>query len=638
MSGFGVRIDLRNPVEALSAAGRMGNWLKRRARDGESGWCEGPAALVHAAYHTVPEDLGVVQPLASNDGHLRIVAFARIDNRSELLGALGSSAVRGGVSAAHLILAAYQRWGVECVRHLVGDFAFAIWDDRAQSLFCGRDPIGVRTLCYCADDDGIVVGSEVGVVLSGLERRPAHHRAMIEDELANRWERYLHETAYEGLFRLPPGYRLQFSHGKVTLDRYWVPRAEPKRWKDPREYLVEFRTRFSTAVRDRLSAVGPVGMAVSGGMDSSSVACVAHDLMERGDAPPAAVRLYSSVFKETRYADEQAYFDAVAAHCSRFEAQRVPSDDLWALREFGSDGGYPLDEPEISKNRAFSVGVVRAAAADGCRVLLGGFAGDQVLCGDGYPLPNLLRDVPLPAVRSELPHFHRRSGRPRWWILATAFGLPYVPQQWQDTLAAKLRNAGEAPLGLPLRAPSTTPLRRPGALAVPPLPTRAAAEIYGQVANGLFQAEMGDLVISALETGVEWRFPFLDVRFVELMLSLPGGALFKDGVMKLPLRQALGDLLPDMVRTRTTNAHFSELGKRGLREQECARRAALLNDPRIVSQGYVEPERLRVAWDLWEQSPARYCARPLFGSLLVEAWLRSQEEETGLGLVKEDPN
>jgi asparagine synthase (glutamine-hydrolysing) len=634
MSGFGARIDFRRPLQLPASARRMAHWLERRARDGGSQWTEGPAALVHAAYHTVPEDVNVVQPFASRDGHLRIVAFARIDNRSELLAALGSAELGEGASA-HLILAAYQRWGPECVRHLIGDFAFAIWDRRAQHLFCARDPLGLRTLYYSADDNGIVVGSEVGVVLAGLERRPPHHRAMIEDQLANRWERYLHETAYEGLYRLPPAHRLQFSHSRVELDRYWVPRVEPPRRQDEREYVQEFRSRFTTAVRDRLPAVGPVGVSVSGGMDSSSVACVSHDLMSRAAAPPAKVRLYSSVFRDTRYADEHEYFDAVAARCSQFEAVRVVSDDLWALREFGGDRGYPMDEPEVSKNRAFSVGVARAAAADGCRVLLGGFAGDQVLCGDAYPLPNLLQDVPLSRVLHELPHFHRRSGRPGWWILATAFGLPHLPKRLQTALSAKLRQAAGAQYGLPLRAPSTAPPALPSAQEQPSLPTRAAADIYGQLTNGLFQAEMGDLNVSALEAGVEWRFPFLDVRFVELMLSLPGGALFRDGVMKLPLRQALGDLLPAEVRTRTTNAHFSELGRRGLRERERSRRLALLDEPRLVSQGYVEAARLRAAWDLWEQNPARYCARPLFGSLLIEAWLRSQEEETGLGLVKE---
>jgi asparagine synthetase B (glutamine-hydrolysing) len=374
-------------------------------------------------------------------------------------------------------------------------------------------------------------------------------------------------------------------------------------------------------------------------MDSSSVACVAADLL-KGPFPAgkSPVRLYSSVFSDTPYADERAYFEAVAARCRQFEARRVPSDDLWALREFGRDQGYPLDEPEIGKNRALSVGVARAAVNEGCRVLLGGFGGDQVLCGDAYPLPNLLGDVPFPEVFRELPHFHRRSGRPRWWILATAFGLPLLPGGWRDALAAKLRVAAVAAQRLPLRAPSTEPLRFPGALALPPLPTRAAREIYRQLTYGLFQAELGDLNVSALEAGVEWRFPFLDLRFVELMLSMPAGALFAGGVMKLPLRQALGDLLPDELRTRNSHAHFSELGKRGLREREQGRRKALLAQPQLVAQGYVEPTRLREAWERWELTPARYCARPLFGSLLVEAWLRSQEEERGVVLEKEDRN
>jgi asparagine synthase (glutamine-hydrolysing) len=173
----------------------------------------------------------------------------------------------------------------------------------------------------------------------------------------------------------------------------------------------------------------------------------------------------------------------------------------------------------------------------------------------------------------------------------------------------------------------------PNPLRAPELPSRAAAEIFRQVSSGLFHAELSDLITAGLESGVEWRFPFLDQQLVELMLSMPAALLFGNGVAKRPVREGLADLLPERIRTRAGFAHFSELVQRGLRDREQARRRDLLTQPLLAREGLVDPARLQAAWEQWENEPERYCSRALFVSLPVEVWLRSKEEEGAVDLA-----
>ncbi|MGV3721864.1 MAG: asparagine synthetase B family protein [Actinomycetota bacterium] len=623
MSGFGAAIDLTGSPRA-AGVDRMSLWLERRGRDGVDTWRGEGAALAHAHFWTTREEVGERQPLVSPCGRHVLAGHIRVDNRAELISQLPAGAVTGTASDAHFVLEAYRHWGEGCARRLVGDFAFAIWDRRARSLYCARDPMGVRTLVYHAGNGRLVVGSETGVVLSGLEQRPPENRALLEDMLAHQWERYVHETAYRGVLRLPPGYQLHFSEQGLRLERYWKPSIQqPSRPGDDREYLERFRELFLQSVGDRLRAPGPVGLSISGGMDSSSVAGAAEHHVAAGHLGGAAqARLYTSVYERTPAAEERAYFDAVARHCEHLPARRLATDHCWALSEFGADHGHPLDDPEVGVNRSMLIRVARSAAEDGCRVMMGGFGGDQALCGEPYFSPRLLGDVPWRRTLEELPHFRRCSLRPTWWLLGAAYGLPHVPEQARKLLERKLRRREWGQSLLPLREPSGEPLALPNALYPPQLPTQAAKEIHRNTSSGLFLAEMLDLNTAWLEAGVEARHPFLDQRLVEFLFATPSRVLFQRGVFKRPLRLALADLLPTEVRERVGRAHFSELVDRGLRVEALDRRRSLLDDPLIVAEGLVDPQRLRAAWDRWERNPDSFCTRPLFAPLLIEAWLR----------------
>ncbi|MEP7356295.1 MAG: asparagine synthase-related protein, partial [Anaerolineales bacterium] len=235
-----------------------------------------PVGLGQRLLWTTPESLHERLPLASADGQLAITADARIDNRDELFGLLGLA--DHSLADSALILAAYAKWGERCPEHLLGDFAFAIWDAGKQALFCARDHLGNRPLFYHQAPGFAAIASEIKALLvlpqvprRLNERRIAEYLATLHDDTAI--------TFYQDIHRLPPAHSLTLSRAGAKLERYWA--LDPARALPPASdeaYADGFRELFTEAVRCRLRSAYPVGAMLSGGLDSSSIVCVARQL------------------------------------------------------------------------------------------------------------------------------------------------------------------------------------------------------------------------------------------------------------------------------------------------------------------------------------------------------------------------
>lgn len=579
--------------------------------DGCNSWLEGPAGLAHAHFWTTPEEIGETQPLFRAGGRLALAADLRLDNRADLCAAIGGLDERK-VTDAEILLAAYERWGEDCPRHLVGDFAFALWDGRRRRLFCARDPIGMRPFYYSLTPRRFVAASNLEAILASLTVPVEIHEPFLRDLQAWRFDRWSEETPYRGLLRLPPAHRLTVEGERVSLVRYWTFGAEP----DPalrrdEDYAERFRELFLGAVGSRLRSAGPVGFLVSGGLDSSAIACAAHHLLETGALPETGLRFFSSVFSATPGAEEREYAEAVAHQCPRARITYLPSDDCWGLREFGGDEGYPRTEPEVSVNRALFLRPLRQARQDGCRVVLAGIGGDQVLGGEPYHKPIQLRDVGVSRLLAELPHFRRSSRKTLAGVLADAYLRPAVPEGVRR-LVRRARKRGASPVA-----------------AVPgqALATRAARESLRYLTDGTFSARMAGLRIAADHAGVEVRLPFLDRRLIDFVLALPSRLRFRDGWIKWILRQSMVGILPEAVRQRQSLAWFSALEHRGLRREARQRIHRLLADSCLVRRGLASEAALREAWSEYWAGPERLAPpRPLIGFLCAESWLRAYEE------------
>src|SRR5579862_1739106 len=277
---------------------RMAERLAHRGPDGSGAWTRGSVGLGHRLRHTTPESLSEAQPVVVRSGRLALVADARIDNRAELLEALSVEPRPAPISDAELILRAYEAWGDQCPERLLGDFAFAVWDERRQVLFCARDHFGAAPFYYHhAPGRAFIFASEIKALFCcpevprrlNEERLSDYLQPMLEDKTA---------TFHQEIHRLAPAHRAVMSRDGIRIEEYWALDPEREiRCSSDAEYAEGFRERFLEAVRCRARSAFPVGSLLSGGLDSSSIACAAR-MPGMGNGEP--VHTFSAVFDEVR--------------------------------------------------------------------------------------------------------------------------------------------------------------------------------------------------------------------------------------------------------------------------------------------------------------------------------------------------
>jgi asparagine synthase (glutamine-hydrolysing) len=296
-----VHLDGRPVDEALLA--RLTARMDFRGPDGRGVRVSGPAGFGHTLLRTTSESADEAQPIAFDNGFL-LVADARIDARAELAEALRAAGqtARLDRSDVELILAAWRAWGEDCVTHLIGDFAFAVWDGRR--LFLARDQMGVKPLYYAEIGRTVVFGNTPACLRghpdfpSGFDERALAEYLLYgtrQDETA---------TAFAALKRLPPAHTRACDAAGAVERRYWrLPIEEPVYRRRAQDYLDEFSGLLTTAVADRLR-VPRAGLLMSGGLDSTTLAMELCDQLSPDGADN--VRAFTTVFgpddEEARYA------------------------------------------------------------------------------------------------------------------------------------------------------------------------------------------------------------------------------------------------------------------------------------------------------------------------------------------------
>jgi len=478
-----------------------------------------------------------------------VVADVRLDNRSDLIDLLAEGT--GEPSDEFLIAAAYLRWGTDCARHLRGDFAFVIWDAGLRQLLAARDIFGVRTLLYARDGDRTLVGSTIGGLLAGMRQRPRPDLEHLRQFVHARSAGPVGPTAFESVRWIPGGHQLVVSNGAVRVHRYDT--LQPTPMPARADVLDTFRASLATAVERRLRADGPVAMMVSGGFDSSTIACLANEAAERGRCQ-VPLRAYSATFERYPDGDERAYLRAVMAQCRHITATEQPSDDiLWSLESIVGHDGFPLDEPAQAA-RLNTASLAQMARRDGCRVILRGTWADQLLIRSAYSSPQLLWDLPLARALREWPYFQARAGFKRM-----AHGaLLGVPRRLAQVAAQ---------LGL-----GTKP------------PTGAQALVAARVVSAHDHVVLSFENSLARWVGAEIRYPYLDRELFELVLGLDTEWFFANGLSKRLLREGLAGMLPPMFQTRSTFGTMLHMFVEGMK-RERTQIAARLGSATLVDAG-----------------------------------------------------
>ena len=545
---------------------RMTDAMAYCGPDAQETWVDGGAGLGLASLAV--GEAGPTAPL-SLDGRTWIVADARIDGRTEL------------APDPELILRTYGAHGDRCVEHLIGDFAFAIWDAPRRRLFCARDHFGVVPLYYArgGDDEGIAVGNVLQALLVHPEVSDDLDEHAIGDFLLFGLKRDLGATTFADIRALPPAHSLSWEEGAVGIRRYWAPPAEhTARSERARHRVARFTELFEQAVDDRLRD-DRVGTHLSGGLDSTSIAVTAKRLLERRGRE-YDLRAYT--IESTQLAAEEQeghYARLVAAHAG------IPIESLvfdeYATRPPDEEPGWMFPEPGYIPAQMVEYEVVRRVSGF-ARAHLAGIGGDPLLqIEPRWPrgargwldaLSFVVRSVAVERRRPPIGARRALQGRlgrwppappplPRWiepdFARRTALG-----ERWQEAWAADH--------ALPNR----------DRMLHPTWPAIFAASHPG--AHGLT---------------VRVLFPFFDLRLVEHVWQVPA---YPWRSAKYLLREAMRGRLPEAVRTRpktplfdprTTDPLMDPRHRLALRREVQDQRLQLLATPALSEFVDVEAAR-----------------------------------------------
>ena len=389
---FGVlNIDGQEVDESASLA--MSEAMTYWGTEGAGIWRKDNVFLGHLMLYDTPESRYESLPMSTAEEGWVITANARIDNRDELFDALAvSNAERVNLPDSQLILRAYRKWGDECPDHLLGDWAFAIWIPHEHKLFIARDHLGNTSLYYCRNSRFFAFASSVKGLLAHPAVEPCPNELYIGQTLIRRpWHN--DSTAYKGIYPILPSHSLTVKGGGVTHRGYWDMENTPDlRLNSDREYLDAFLEVYEEAVRCRLRSHRSIGISLSGGLDSASVAALAaRELRERGErlAAFSFVPAYS-VGLRRHLADETPFIEATSRHSGSIDVTYVRAEKMSPLA--GIEHGLRIHDSPYGAhgNQYWLVALKEAARRQGIGTLLNGQGGNLTSSWEGMQEERIL--------------------------------------------------------------------------------------------------------------------------------------------------------------------------------------------------------------------------------------------------------
>ena len=586
-----------------------------RGPDGIGHWAEGPVGLGHLQLCTTPESLREHQPLVSADGNYVITCDGRVDNREELLRDLQHLApVSTDSTDAELFLYAYIVWGPECARRIIGDFAFAVWDAAKRRLSCARDPLGMRQFHYYFDGRKLIFGTEIKQLFRHLDVPHRINETKTGLLLAGS-EGDPEATYYEEVFRLPGGHYLEVSSASLAKRSFWEPNPEDRiLLADHEEYEEQFLELFQQSVKSHMRSTRPVGVKLSGGLDSSAVTSVAEQLRARGRDAYPELQAFSYAFPDRPEMDESRYVRAIE------ERYGTPVCWIYAdgIKQAIAPSERRFDEPFAIQHEYLHRMTLQKVHASGIRALLTGEGGDEWLTTGGMYLhlcdwARGLRLIPLWSELKPLSQPYRRqiikvllkSILPSWlkgggrrWLLHEG----RVPV-WMDRQFRRKVHLDDAVRSQP-RSRSVY-LERQYEM----LESRGSG-------IGLMAAEQ-----LAAEYQIEFRHPFHDLRLVDYLSRIPPQQKFHHGQSKYLLRCTLKGILPESIRERQGKTSFRSLFDETVRSTLTSHYRDLVTHSRLSEMGIVDGLELRAAFECYLQGDGSQRVG-LYVFFLVEEWVR----------------
>jgi asparagine synthase (glutamine-hydrolysing) len=515
--------------------------------DGERCIRKGNVGILYRAFHTTKESRRETQPHVSRSGVV-ITWDGRLDNRERLIAKLAGQ-LPSDSSDSEIIAAAYERWGTGVIAELIGDWALSVWNPEDQSVILAKDFVGTRHLYYTVEKDQVTWCSILDplVLFAG---RPFK----LEGEYVAGWLSFFpasHLTPYVGIVAVPPSSFVYLARGIQKVSKYWdFDPGRKVRYSSDAEYEEHFRYVFAESIRRRLRSDTCVLAQLSGGMDSSSIVCVADDIIGRGDAQVPGLETVSYYDQSEPNWDESPYFTEVERKRGR-EGHHIAVRGDERLNFNLPKDRFPMspNSPFGNPDREFNEHIV----SRGYRVVLCGIGGDEVTGGVPTPTPelsDLLATGQLKVLARQLLSWAIFLKKPWFFLLSDAMKvfLPrefLKPQRYQQPASwlrpEFVRTNREALGGYDRRT------RLFGALPSFQENLRTLDALRRQLGCSH----------SAVDPVYEERYPYLDRDLLEFLYSVPREQLVRPGQRRSLLRRALRQSVPASILDRRRKAFVS---------------------------------------------------------------------------------
>jgi asparagine synthase (glutamine-hydrolysing) len=502
--------------------------------------------ILYHAFHTTKESRHETQPHITESGAV-VTWDGRLDNRAELIRSLRDVLTISSTDVS-IVAEAYKKWGKDCFAKLIGDWALSIWDANTRSLILAKDPVGTRHLYYSIDNEQLTWST----ILDPLVLFAGKTFALCEEYVAG-WLSFFpaaHLTPYVGIHSVPPSSSVLILPGRHYVSKYWDFDGDKRiRYRTDSEYEEHFRSVFREAVRRRLRSDTPILAELSGGMDSSSIVCMADTIIARGAGETPRLDTVSYFDDSEPSWNELPYFTSVEEKRGRTGCHiQINSHESFDLA-FDCDrlAATPCSAAYLPKkaSRQFA----SCIASQGNRVVLSGTGGDEVTGGVPTPTPELAdllargqfrrlaHQLKLWALNKRRPWFHLFLEAARGFFPSAIVGVPKRrrPAPWLDPAFVERNRA--ALRGYERR------LKLFG-----PLPTfqenvSTLAGLQGQLAcDGL------------PDPPYEKRYPYLDRSVLEFIYAIPREQLVRPGQRRSLTRRALAGIVPDELLNRKRKA------------------------------------------------------------------------------------
>lgn len=525
--------------------------------DGNNRYVHGGVSILYGAFHTTAEGHQESQPHIAPSGAV-ITWDGRLDNRAELLRDLGDCVLSNPADVT-IVAAAYEKWGINCVARLLGEWALSVWNPTNRSLFLAKDLVGTHHLYYSLDNNHVVWST----LLDPLVLLAAKTFGVCEEYIAGWFSRLpsAHLTPFVGILAVPPSSLVRIQPGKQTISKYWdFDPAARIRYSTDAEYEEHFRALFSEAVQNKLRCDRPILAELSGGMDSSSIVCMADALVVRGVAEPVRIDTVSWFDNSNSDTDERPYFRKVEERRGRVgchidlggSSQRRDDSQYRCFRsQFRNDhfAAIPVSNSHLSSElfRQYAA----CLRSRGYRSVLSGIGGSEFM-GDGVPTPvpelqDLIATARLTTLLKRLTAWASKMQTRRLPLLLEALRgfLPFTvagptddvrTATWLDRDFARRNHTALRGYAGRIRRGSGLPSFQHQLLTLDSVRRILA-----------FRGPQSELPR-------EVRYPFLDRNLLRFIYALPRDQIVRVGQRRSLMRRALTGLLPEEILNRKQKA------------------------------------------------------------------------------------